>query len=126
MRALVGRTEAERLAHAYGKVLDAPCGSLTRLFPEPAVVAEAEPGGRLGALAAALADGTVRLDAGADRDDAQQALSALPGLDVGTVAEIRARALGDPDVAPPAVKAPDTWRPWRTYAVHHLRAAEER
>ncbi|MFI1504136.1 DNA-3-methyladenine glycosylase 2 family protein [Streptomyces sp. NPDC020597] len=126
MRALVGRTESERLAHAYGKVLDAPCGSLTRLFPEPAVVAEAEPGGRLGALAAALAHGTVRLDAGADRDDVQQALSALPGLEVGTVAEIRARALGDPDVAPPAVEAPDTWRPWRTYAVHHLRAAEER
>ncbi|MER6561829.1 AlkA N-terminal domain-containing protein [Streptomyces sp. NPDC001027] len=126
MRALVGRAEAERLVRAYGKVLDAPCGSLNRLFPEPAVLAEAEPGGPLGALAAALADGAVRLDAGADRDDAQEALLALPGLDVGAVAEIRARALGDPDVAPPGVEAPDTWRPWRTYAVRHLRAWEER
>jgi methylphosphotriester-DNA--protein-cysteine methyltransferase len=126
IRALVGPAEAERLVHAHGKVLDAPCGSLTRLFPEPAALAEAEPEGLSGALAAALADGAVRLDAGADRDDAQHALLALPGMDVGTVAEIRARALGDPDVAPPGVEAPDTWRPWRTYAVHHLRTAEER
>ncbi|MDX3311352.1 Ada metal-binding domain-containing protein [Streptomyces sp. ME08-AFT2] len=126
IRALVGQTEAERLVRAYGKVLDAPCGSLTRLFPEPAVLAEAEPDGPLGALAAALADGAVRLDAGADRNDVQEALLALPGLDAGVVAEIRARALGDTDVAPPGVDAPDTWRPWRTYAAHHLRTAEER
>lgn len=126
IRALVGQAEAERLVRAYGKVLDAPCGSLTRLFPEPAVLAEAEPEGPLGALAAALADGAVRLDAGADRDDVQEALLALPDLDAGVVAEIRARALGDPDVAPPGVDAPDTWRPWRTYAAHHLRTAEER
>ncbi|MDX5564884.1 Ada metal-binding domain-containing protein [Streptomyces sp. ID05-04B] len=126
IRALVGRAESERLVRAYGKVLDSPCGSLTRLFPEPGVLAEAEPEGPVGPLAAALADGGVRLDAGADRDDAQEALLALPGLDVGTVAEIRARALGDPDVAPPGLDAPDTWRPWRTYAAHHLRTAEER
>ncbi|MDQ0958300.1 AraC family transcriptional regulator of adaptative response / DNA-3-methyladenine glycosylase II [Streptomyces sp. B4I13] len=126
MRALVGRAEAERLVRAYGKVLDAPRGSLTHLFPEPAVLAEAEPEGPVGPLAAALADGAVRLDAGADRDDAEEALLALPGLDVGTVADIRARALGDPDVGPPGVDTPDSWRPWRTYAAHHLRTAEER
>ncbi|MFI5796569.1 bifunctional transcriptional activator/DNA repair enzyme AdaA [Streptomyces sp. NPDC051677] len=134
VRALVGRTEAERLVRGYGKALDAPCGTLTHLFPEPAVLADAdsgaehptESGGPLGALAAALADGTVRLDPGVDRDDAQEALLALPGLDARTVAAIRARALGDPDVAPPGADVPDTWRPWRTYALHHLRAAEER
>ncbi|MGW0941315.1 bifunctional transcriptional activator/DNA repair enzyme AdaA [Streptomyces sp. NPDC002623] len=126
VRALVGRAEAERLVRAYGKALDAPCGTLTHLFPEPAVLAESEPAGPLGALAAALADGTVRLDPGIDRDDAQEALLALPGLDARTVAAIRARALGDPDVAPPGADVPDTWRPWRTYALHHLRAAEER
>jgi AraC family transcriptional regulator, regulatory protein of adaptative response / DNA-3-methyladenine glycosylase II len=153
VRALVGRTAAERLVRAYGKVLDAPCGTLTHLFPEPAVLAGAgfdsdsdsgakhESGsgaesatgsdvggtrGTLGALAAALADGTVRLDPGADRDDAQEALLALPGLDARTVVAIRARALGDPDVAPPGADVPDSWRPWRTYALHHLRAAEER
>ncbi|WP_333738690.1 bifunctional transcriptional activator/DNA repair enzyme AdaA [Streptomyces sp. IBSBF 2806] len=126
VRALVGRVRAERLVRAYGKVLDAPCGTLTHLFPEPAVLAESEPDGPLGALVAALADGALRLDPGVDRDDAQAALLALPGLDAAAVAAIRARALGDPDVAPPGADVPDTWRPWRTYALHHLRAAEER
>ncbi|MFF6864841.1 MULTISPECIES: DNA-3-methyladenine glycosylase 2 family protein [Streptomyces] len=126
VRALVGRAEAERLVQRYGKTLDAPCGTLTHLFPEPAVFAEAAPqGGTAGALAAALADGTVRLDPGADRDDAERALLAVPGLDAGTAAVVRTRALGDPDVAPPGTAVPDTWRPWRSYALNHLRAAGE-
>ncbi|MEV5438751.1 AlkA N-terminal domain-containing protein [Streptomyces sp. NPDC052682] len=123
VRALVGRERAAELVQRYGKVLDAPCGTLTHLFPDPAVLAEAEPGGTLGALATALADGAVRLDAGADRDDAEAALLAVPGLDARTVAAIRTRALGDPDVAPPGLDVPGTWRPWRSYALHHLRAA---
>ncbi|MBN0044659.1 helix-turn-helix domain-containing protein [Streptomyces actuosus] len=123
VRALVGRDEAERLVRRHGKALDAPCGSLTHLFPEPGVLAGAEPGSPLGALGAALADGAVRLDAGADRDDAQQALLAVPGVDPATAATVRARALGDPDVAPPGADLPDSWRPWRTYAVQHLRTA---
>ncbi|MGW2779711.1 DNA-3-methyladenine glycosylase 2 family protein [Streptomyces populi] len=125
VRALVGKAEAERLVLRYGKRLDAECETLTRLFPEAAVLAEAEPGGPLGALTAALADGTLRLDPGADREEARVALLALPGMDEGTAAVIRTRALGDPDVAPPGVDAPDTWRPWRSYAVGHLRAAGE-
>ncbi|MDX2598325.1 Ada metal-binding domain-containing protein [Streptomyces sp. WI03-4A] len=123
VRALVGVAGAAELVLRYGKALDAPCGSLTHLFPEPAALAGAEPGGPLGALAAALADGTVRLDPGADRDDAARALFALPGLDPAVVATVRVRALGDPDVAPPGVDAPDSWRPWRSYAVQHLRVA---
>ncbi|MET7573199.1 AlkA N-terminal domain-containing protein [Streptomyces sp. NPDC005492] len=125
VRALVGRAEAERLVRRYGKTLDAPSGTLTHLFPEPAALAEAAPGDSLAALATALADGTVRLDAGVDRDDAQDALLALPGMDAATVAVIRARALGDPDVAPPGADIPDAWRPWRSYAVQHLRTAGE-
>lgn len=125
VRALAGPEEAERLVRRYGKVLDAPCGGLTHLFPEAAVLAEAEPDGPLGALTAALADGAVRLDPGADRDDAQAALLALPGLDAAAVAVIRTRALGDPDVPPPGVDVPDSWRPWRSYALQHLRAAGE-
>ncbi|MER6628422.1 AlkA N-terminal domain-containing protein [Streptomyces sp. NPDC000987] len=123
VRALVGRTAAAHLVRRYGKALDAPSGSLTHLFPEPAVLAEAEPHGTLGALAAALADGAVHLDAGADRDEAQAALLALPAMDARTVAVVRTRALGDPDVAPPGLDVPDSWRPWRSYAVQHLRAA---
>ncbi|WP_309505237.1 AlkA N-terminal domain-containing protein [Streptomyces sp. KM273126] len=124
VRAVVGVAEAEELVRTYGKPLDAPCGALTHVFPEPAVLAQAEHGrGTLGALAAALADGTLRLDAGADRDDAQQVLLALPGMDARTVTVIRTRALGDPDVAPPGVDVPESWRPWRSYALHHLRTA---
>lgn len=126
VRALAGRAEAERLVQRYGKTLDAPCGTLTHLFPEPGVLAEAEPHGTPGALAAALADGAVRLDPGADRDDAERALLAVPGVDAATATVVRARALGDPDVAPPGAAVPDTWRPWRSYALNHLRAAGER
>ncbi|MEU3439872.1 AlkA N-terminal domain-containing protein [Streptomyces griseoincarnatus] len=125
VRALVGRDTAAELVRRYGKRLDAPCGGLTHLFPESAVLAGAEPDGTLGALTAALADGAVRLGPGADRDAARDALAAVPGLDDRTVAEIRTRALGDPDVAPPGLDAPDSWRPWRSYALNHLRAAGE-
>ena len=131
VRALVGREEAARLVQRYGKALDAPCGGLTHLFPEPAVLAGAEPDGPLGALTAALADGTLRLDPGADREAAEAALRALPGMDGPTIAEIRMRALGDPDVAPDgpdatdAADVPDRRRPWRSYAHRHLRAAAE-
>ncbi|MEU4167799.1 AlkA N-terminal domain-containing protein [Streptomyces sp. NPDC026665] len=124
VRALVGAAEAERLVLRYGKRLDAECETLTHLFPEAAVLAEAEPEGPLGVLTEALADGTLRLDPGADREEARAALLALPGMDEATAAVIRTRALGDPDVAPPGTGAPDTWRPWRSYAVRHLRAAE--
>ncbi|MFJ9632246.1 DNA-3-methyladenine glycosylase 2 family protein [Streptomyces sp. NPDC101175] len=129
VRALVGAAEAERLVRHHGRPLDTPSGSLTHLFPEPSVLAEASPAepltGPVTALVTALADGTLRLDVGADRDDAQAALLALPGMDPATVAVIRARALGDPDVAPPGTGIPDAWRPWRSYAVQHLRTAGE-
>ncbi|MER6818313.1 AlkA N-terminal domain-containing protein [Streptomyces cellulosae] len=125
VRALVGRDTAAELVRRYGKRLDAPCGGLTHLFPEAAVLAGAEPDGTLGALTAALADGAVRLGPGDDRDAARDALAAVPGLDDRTIAEIRTRALGDPDVAPPGLDAPDSWRPWRSYALNHLRAAGE-
>lgn len=121
VRALAGPA-AERLVQRYGKTLDAPSGSLTHLFPDPAVLAGAEPAGALGELTAALADGTVRLDPGADRDAAEAALRALPGMPPAAVAVIRVRALGDPDVAPPDLDVPDAWRPWRSYAVRHLLA----
>jgi methylated-DNA-[protein]-cysteine S-methyltransferase/AraC family transcriptional regulator of adaptative response / DNA-3-methyladenine glycosylase II len=109
-----------RLVRSYGKPLDPPDGSLTHLFPEPKALADAgaaveEP---LRALCTALADGTITLDAGADRDAAEPALCALPGVGPRTAAYIRMRALGDPDVGP--AEGRDAWRPWRSYALHHL------
>ncbi|MGX2993823.1 DNA-3-methyladenine glycosylase 2 family protein [Streptomyces sp. JNUCC 64] len=123
VRALVGPAGAERLVARFGTPLDTPCGTLTHLFPEPATLAAAVPDGPLGSLARALADGTLRLDAGADRAAAHEVLRTLPGLGARAVTEIRTRALGDPDVAPPGVRLPDSWRPWRSYALAHLRAA---
>ncbi|MEB8343750.1 3-methyladenine DNA glycosylase 2, partial [Streptomyces endophyticus] len=62
-----------------------------------------------------------RLDPGADRDDAEAALRAVPGMTPRTAALIRLRALGDPDVAvPDDSMTDDAWRPWRSYARQHL------
>ncbi|MEV6696123.1 AlkA N-terminal domain-containing protein [Streptomyces sp. NPDC051453] len=122
VRLLAGRAESARLVERYAKAVDAPCGTLTHVFPPPDDLA-GEPG-PVGSLATALADGTLRLDPGADRDDAEAALRALPGVDARTAALIRMRSLADPDVAPPEgpgrEPVPDTWRPWRTYAQQHL------
>jgi AraC family transcriptional regulator, regulatory protein of adaptative response / DNA-3-methyladenine glycosylase II len=101
-------------------------------------------------LAAALAGGELSLDPGAERERAAEALLALPGIGPWTVSYIRMRALSDPDAflpsdvgvldalarlgAVPAGTGPaargraaraaaalaENWRPWRSYAVHHL------
>ncbi|MBT2491634.1 helix-turn-helix domain-containing protein [Streptomyces sp. ISL-96] len=119
VRALVGREAMAGLIEAYGKVLDQPCGALTHVFPEPGALAGADDTA-LRSLAAALADGVVRLDPGADRDEAERALRALPGITARTAGLIRMRALGDPDVAPDGEAGAGAWRPWRSYAVRHL------
>ncbi|MFD7441291.1 DNA-3-methyladenine glycosylase 2 family protein [Streptomyces sp. NPDC059909] len=117
VRAVVGREEAARLVEAYGKVLDQPCGGLTHLFPEPAVLTDHPVAGP---LATAVADGHLRLDPGADRDEAEQTLLALPGVTPRAAALIRMRALGDPDVAPDGGRDDESHRPWRSYATRYL------
>ncbi|MGW7366917.1 AlkA N-terminal domain-containing protein [Streptomyces sp. NPDC054841] len=117
VRAVVGREEAARLVEAYGKVLDRPCGGLTHLFPEPAVLTDHPV---VGPLASAVADGHLRLDPGADRDEAERTLLALPGVTPSTAALIRMRALGDPDVAPDGGRDDESHRPWRSYATRYL------
>ncbi|MFJ5886609.1 AlkA N-terminal domain-containing protein [Kitasatospora cineracea] len=138
-----GRRLGSALTAARGRPLPAPSGNLTHLFPTADALADADlaelrtPAARrdaLRALAAALADGTAALDPGSDRDDAEHALLALPGIGPWTAAYIRMRALGDPDVLPPGDAAitaalrrtgadparAGQWRPWRSYAAHHL------
>ncbi|MGW2476320.1 DNA-3-methyladenine glycosylase 2 family protein [Streptomyces sp. NPDC001665] len=125
VRALVGDAAAGELVETYGKALDVPCGALTHVFPEPAVLAEATGDPALRALATALADGTVRLDAGADRDEAERALRRVPGIGPATAALIRMRGLGDPDVDPYGTLGASRWRPWRSYGVRRaLRGAQ--
>ncbi|SER77908.1 AraC family transcriptional regulator, regulatory protein of adaptative response / DNA-3-methyladenine glycosylase II [Streptomyces qinglanensis] len=137
------RTLGGRLVAAYGKPLAAPDGTLTHLFPDAGTLAEA-PLGELGmpqtrrrtirTVAAALADGTVVLDPGADREETGRALLELPGIGPWTAGYIRMRALSDPDVFLPGdagvrhglaligaeAGQADRWRPWRSYALHHL------
>ncbi len=98
-------------------------------------------------LAAALASRGVSLDPGADRDEVSARLLALPGIGPWTAGYIRMRALSDPDVFLPedagvlralaqlagggpgtpaaALALAESWRPWRSYAVHHLWATLE-
>lgn len=111
-------------------------------FPTSAELAELDPttlpmprrrGRTLVELASRLAQGQIRLDTGADWDEAEAALLAVPGIGPWTASYIRMRGLGDPDVSLPGdlgiVRAaqrfglePDDarWKPWRSYAMHYL------
>ncbi|MFC6091103.1 DNA-3-methyladenine glycosylase 2 family protein [Saccharothrix lopnurensis] len=155
VRALLGqqvstaaaRTHAARLVRAVGDPVEDV--GLTHLFPTPGALAEldpavlAVPGSRrtaFRALVTALADGSLDLGVGADRDRARADLLALPGFGPWTVEVIAMRALGDPDAFIPTdlgirvaardlglpgtpaalVRRARAWRPWRAYAVQHL------
>ncbi|WP_420813981.1 DNA-3-methyladenine glycosylase family protein, partial [Phytoactinopolyspora endophytica] len=146
------RTIAGRLVAAYGKPLDSPVGGVTHTFPSAAVLAAVDPATfpmparrqrTLHQLAARLADGSVQLDIGVDRDEAERRLLAVDGIGPWTASYIRMRALNDPDVFLPtdlgvrhgldamglpsdprsAADRSEHWRPWRSYALMHIWAA---
>lgn len=146
------RTIAGRLVSIYGQELKHPVGAITHTFPLPEVLAEVDPGHlpmptsrkrALHLLAAALADNSLELGPGSDWDDAAARLLALPGVGPWTVAAIRMRGLGDPDVflatdlgvrkAMTALAGltdekslksyAQAWQPWRSYTTHHLWAS---
>lgn len=140
------RTLAGRLVAAYGSTLAKPDGEITHSFPTAADLAEASleevgmPDARritLRTVAASLADGTVVLDAGADREATRAALLAIPGIGPWTTSYLQMRALRDPDaflatdlgvvkgarrlgIEGPLEETSERWRPWRAYAVQHL------
>jgi AraC family transcriptional regulator, regulatory protein of adaptative response / DNA-3-methyladenine glycosylase II len=153
-RRLAGRLTAlhGRPAASSGEP-DAADG-LTHLFPDAATIAGLDPdtlpmprsrARALVGLADALASGAVGLHPGADREEAAARLLALPGIGPWTAGYIGMRALSDPDAFPPgdagvlralrllgqrADPGSDSgtaqaWRPWRSYAVHHLWATLE-
>jgi AraC family transcriptional regulator, regulatory protein of adaptative response / DNA-3-methyladenine glycosylase II len=115
-------------------------GAAWRTFPRPSDLAAADPvdlpvprrrAATLIALATAVASDAIALDPGADRDETERRLLALPGVGPWTASYIRMRALGDPDVFLPGDLVldrtlasrqgdPATWKPWRSYAVAHL------
>ncbi|MBO3732207.1 DNA-3-methyladenine glycosylase 2 family protein [Glycomyces niveus] len=161
LRAVIGQqiatasaaTVAARLAERYGEPVEDPDGGLTRLFPSPAALAEADPAhlpmparrkATVLGLAAALAQGRVDVGPGADWAKARQDLAGVPGVGPWTIEMIAMRALGDPDAFPvkdlgvvkgarhldlgagKALEArSQAWRPWRAYAVQYLWASSE-
>ena len=143
------RTLAGRLVALLGERLADPVGAVTHHVPSVAALVDAGPDAIAGiglparraravhSLAAAMADGRLCLDHGADRQAAVTALREVDGIGPWTAAYVAMRALGDPDVALPgdagirrALAAhglddgdAERWRPWRSYATHHLWAA---
>src|SRR6185312_662622 len=91
-------------------------------------------------LIAALADGSVVLNAGCDWNVARTQLLGLPGIGPWTAEVIAMRGLGDPDAfpatdlgvrvaarqiglpgeAPALTDLSARWRPWRSYATQYL------
>lgn len=145
-------TLAGRLAGRYGEPLaareDRP-DSLARLFPTPERLARARlrsigltqaRAATLNRFAAAVADGSVRLDAARDLEDTEAELTSIAGIGPWTAQYIAMRALREPDAFPvgdlglrravstnghPATSRhlaslAEAWRPWRAYAAAHL------
>jgi AraC family transcriptional regulator of adaptative response / DNA-3-methyladenine glycosylase II len=137
------RTLVARVVETHGVPVQGS-GTLARLFPTPAALADA-PIEQLGilparaaavrALSTAVADGRIVLEAGGDADALRASLVALPGIGEWTASYVAMRALGDPDAFPAGdlalaraagldrralAERADAWRPWRAYAALHL------
>ncbi len=146
------RTLAARIVAQHGEPLAEQVGSITHAFPSAATIAGLSPedfamprarGTALIEACARVADGSIVLDAGSDRAEATAALQNLRGIGPWTAGYVAMRALGDPDVFLPsdlgvrhalealgaesspaaAAQRAEAWRPWRTYALHHLWAS---
>ena len=146
------RTLAARIVASHGEPLAEPVGAITHAFPSAATIAGLSPedfamprarGAALIKACGKVADGTIVLDAGSDRAEATAALQNLRGIGPWTAGYVAMRALGDPDVFLPsdlgvrhalaalgvessptaAAQRAEAWRPWRTYALHHLWAS---
>lgn len=146
------RTLAARLVAAVGAPLRAAVDGVTHTFPSAAAIAGCDPGdfamptARSRALINAcehLADGRIVIDAGSDREEIAEQLQSLPGIGPWTASYVALRALGDPDVFLPtdigvrnalrsigvesspkaAAQRAEAWRPWRSYALHHVWAS---
>lgn len=146
------RTLSQRLVQRFGTPIETPFADLDRLFPSAAVLAAADPAdiGTLGivrqrvralqALAAAVAEGQLQLQPGADLATTLATLNALPGIGDWSAQLITLRTLAWPDAWPASdigllkalgqptgardiaagTAAAEAWRPWRGYAVFKL------
>jgi AraC family transcriptional regulator, regulatory protein of adaptative response / DNA-3-methyladenine glycosylase II len=106
------RTLSQRLVDRFGEPIATPFAALTRLFPEPAVLAQANGDalGQLGivkqrqaaivAIAQGVASRRLQLHGGADVHATTEALKQLPGIGDWTAQYIAMRALRWPDAFP--------------------------
>ena len=103
------RTRTARLVETFGTPLEQPLGTVTHLFPAAAVLAEADPKALAGpalrreavlTLAARLANGDIRIDAGSDPTEALTRLLAIRGIGPWTAAYVAMRGFHDPDAFP--------------------------
>jgi AraC family transcriptional regulator of adaptative response / DNA-3-methyladenine glycosylase II len=146
------RTLAARLVAAAGEALAAPVAGVTDAFPSAEAIASCDPtdfampaarGRALIHACEQLASGQLVIDVGSDREELSRQLESMPGIGPWTAGYVALRALGDPDVflstdigvrnalraigvdATPAAAArlSESWRPWRSYALHHLWAS---
>ncbi len=142
------RTLAGRLVARHGETLPAGAGSVTRLFPTPDRLVDADLDGlgltaarvaSVRALSRAVAGGELDLEEGSP-DEVDAGLRRLPGFGPWTRAYILMRGRGDPDALPASdlglrraierlgaepgprsiARRAEAWRPWRSYAVFHL------
>ena len=152
-RELLGIDLLGVLTEELGEAFDTGIETLDRLALTPYRVAEAAsfmvgmgvPARRAEALAAvaeAMAEGALQLEPGADLPSTLESLIRIPGVGARSAMTIVTRALHWPDAfsaTDPALqraagvrgtralrRMAERWRPWRSYAAEHLRAAGRR
>ena len=143
-------TLAGRLAARFGEPLGAAGRpGLSHLFPRPEALAEADlrviglpltRAAALRALARAVADGALDLDAARGPFELAARLCEIPGIGEWTAQMVAMRAGGEPDAFPASdlglrralavgsgplaasevERRSEAWRPWRAYAAMHL------
>ncbi len=143
------RGVASRLVRTHGDPLDVPVGAVDRVFPTPEAWAVLNPDAlglpksraqTIVTVADAIASGQVDLSPSADRSAARESMMGLKGIGPWTAQIVSMKALSDPDAFTAGDLAlrrvagrlglPDDvdglnlhaerWRPWRSYAMHHL------
>jgi AraC family transcriptional regulator of adaptative response / DNA-3-methyladenine glycosylase II len=137
------RTVLGRIAATVGEPLSIADDHLTTVFPDAERVAVAAPDvfpmplarkRTIVELARGIVDGHVTLDPGADREQVSRQLHAVKGIGPWTAGYVLMRGFGDPDVFLPTdlgvragldrlgvdARHAERWRPWRSYALHHL------
>ncbi len=143
------RAMASRLVRTFGEPLANPVGTVTSVFPPADVWAAIDPddlgltkarAATLVRVAAAVAEESLDVSPLADRSTAREQLLAIKGIGPWTASIVALRGLADPDAfttsdlalnrvaaklglagdAAGMERASRSWRPWRSYAMHHL------